>query len=89
MAKRQPKTTDEAVPAGELVPESQDHPAETPPVPGPVAPQPLEIVLKRDIACGDRQCQSGDLLATIVLEPGVSLNYLVDAVRDHLAGPRE
>jgi hypothetical protein len=49
----------------------------------------VEIALRRDMQCGDRQMQLGDKLATVHLEPGVSLNYLVAAISARLAGEAE
>jgi hypothetical protein len=46
----------------------------------------LDVVLRRDAQVGDQQCATGRRLARVTLEPGVSLNYLVDAVRNGLAG---
>lgn len=46
----------------------------------------MEIVLKRDMKVGDEQRQKGDRIAEIQLEPGVPLDFLVDAVHGGLAG---
>jgi len=46
----------------------------------------VEIVLKQDRQVGDTQRKAGDKLATVLLEPDVSLGYLVRAVHDDVAG---
>ncbi len=43
------------------------------------------VVLRRAARVGDRQCEPGERLAVVHLADGVSLNYLVDAVRHDLA----
>lgn len=43
------------------------------------------VVLRRAARVGDRHCEPGERLAVVHLANGVSLNYLVDAVRHDLA----
>jgi hypothetical protein len=43
-------------------------------------------VVRRASSIGKRQFRVGELLAVVDLEPGLSMNYVVDAVRDGLAG---
>lgn len=57
------------------------------PTPAPPAKSScVAVVLRRDCQCGDTVCPAGTKLAEVRLKPGVSLNYLVDAVRSFLAG---
>jgi len=46
------------------------------------------IVLRVPGKVGDRMCSEGEILGVVSLMPGVSLNYLVDAVRNGVAGAR-
>jgi hypothetical protein len=50
-------------------------------------PETVDVVLRRDLQCGDQQLKVGDKLATVILEPGVSLNYLACAVENGFCGP--
>lgn len=43
------------------------------------------VVLRRPARVGDRQCEPGERLGVVMLAEGVSLNYLVDALRNDLA----
>ena len=58
--------------------------------PGPVSSAPHlfageAVVLRRPARVGDRQCEPGERLGVVILDSGVSLNFLVDAIRNDLA----
>ena len=48
----------------------------------------IVIELRRNCTVGEKQGKAGDKLGTIQLEPGVNLNFLVDAIRNDLAGEK-
>ena len=65
-------------------------PAESNPRPAPGAAagsRPVVIQLKRPTQVGADRCDVGHELAQITLADGCTLNYLVDAIRNGLAGP--
>jgi hypothetical protein len=45
----------------------------------------LTIKLRRNARCGELDLTSGTKIAEVRLEPGVDLNYVVDALRGGLA----
>jgi len=47
----------------------------------------VTVVLRKPRTIGDAELELGQVIGEVELEPGVSLNYLVDAVRNGLAGP--
>ena len=63
---------------------------------GPVEPKPsaprnvktagIDIVMRKDAVVAGRNCKRGHRIAEIQLGDGVSLNFLVDAIRNGLAG---
>lgn len=60
-----------------------------PPVDRPAAVELVRVVMRRDAKCGEAELSVGDSLAEIRLPADVSLNYLVDAVRNGIAGPEK
>ena len=46
----------------------------------------LRLALRRDHKVGDGYWKAGTVIAEVTLKPGVELNFLVDAVRNGLAG---
>jgi len=46
----------------------------------------VKIAMRREHVVGDVKRARGEAIATVQLEPGVSLNFLVDAVRSGIAG---
>jgi len=60
-------------------------PQETP-VPATKKPTIVDIELRRDAKCGESSFAKGTHLARIVLDEGVELNYVVDALRGGIAG---
>ena len=48
----------------------------------------VNVVMVRPAPCGARKLKAGDMLARVQLQEEVSLNFLVDAVRNCLAGER-
>jgi hypothetical protein len=47
--------------------------------------EPLIIKLRRNAKCGNMDLLKGTRIAEVRLEPGVGLNYLVDAIRGGVA----
>ena len=47
---------------------------------------PIDVAMRRTAKCGDTTLPVGHLLGSVLLPPGVSLNYFVDAVRNGFAG---
>jgi hypothetical protein len=47
--------------------------------------EPLIIKLRRNAKCGSMDLLKGTRIAEVRLEPGVGLNYLVDAIRGGVA----
>ena len=62
----------------------RDRPAESAPGKGKL----LRIVLRREMVIGEAPQTIGTPLAVVQLEPGISLNFLVDAVRNGLAAAK-
>lgn len=46
----------------------------------------IPITLKRDTKVGEIHAKFGSVIAYVELAPGVSLNYVVDAIRNGVAG---
>lgn len=46
----------------------------------------IVITTRRPATCGEISLAAGEKIASIELKPGVSLNWLVDAVRNGVAG---
>jgi len=49
-------------------------------------PQTLDIVMRRDLPVGRGVKHVGDKIATVRLEPGVTMEFLGDAYRNSFAG---
>lgn len=75
-------------------------PSSEPPVPEPPQEETPEVdrgpelkiatvVLRRPATIGNQKCAAGTPIGQVKLAPGVSLNYLVDAVRCDLATEEE
>lgn len=48
-----------------------------------------EVVLRRDAVIDNKEFKVGESIGSVELPPGIDLNYLVDAVRGGLAGPKK
>lgn len=80
------KKHDNLPPVADEVPSAADPAAE---VPTAASRPEVSIVLRRELQCGDRLLPAGAALATVRMEPGVSLNYLARCVEDAFAGPAD
>lgn len=49
-------------------------------------PSTVEIVMRRKMRCGENDVDVGHKIGSVVLEPGVTLNYLVAALHNGYAG---
>ena len=63
-------------------------PEVTQPMPDADLGTSVDIVLRAGRKVGDGFCEAGSRIATVQLEPDVSLNFMVDAVRNGLAGEK-
>ncbi len=54
------------------------------------APAGVDVFMRAtSVPCGDGFKVKGDKLATVILEPGVTLNYLACCIENSMAGPVE
>jgi hypothetical protein len=66
---------------------SGDAPQEKPAKARTKAPElvTVDVLMRRNHPCGDGVKKAGEKLATVILEPGVNLNFLACAIENSLA----